>query len=101
MRCSAKRLRSGAPLLRDRPSSECVYSLGSAGGMGPGYFPLLLGFVLGALGAILIARSVALDGEPLPRFHLRPLLVMAVAVCLLGLLIEPAGLVVSLAALKE
>ena len=75
------------------------YSLGSAGRMGPGYFPLLLGFVLGALGAILIARSVALDGEPLPRFHLRPLLVMAVAVCLFGLLIEPAGLVVSLAVL--
>ena len=30
------------------------YSLGAAGKMGPGYFPLLLGLVLGALGAILI-----------------------------------------------
>ena len=38
--------------------------------MGPGYFPLLLGGVLGVLGAILIARSVVLDGEPLPRFHI-------------------------------
>lgn len=75
------------------------YSLGSAGKMGPGYFPLLLGFVLGGLGVILIARSVVLDGEPLPRFHLWPLLVIAVAVCLFGVLIEPAGLVVALAVL--
>ena len=34
------------------------YSLGTAGKMGPGYFPLMLGIVLAALGAILIARSV-------------------------------------------
>jgi hypothetical protein len=34
------------------------YSLGSAGKMGAGYFPLLLGIVLAAMGAILIARSV-------------------------------------------
>ena len=36
------------------------YSLGAAGRMGPGYFPLLLGLVLAALGVILIARSVVL-----------------------------------------
>jgi hypothetical protein len=75
------------------------YSLGAAGKMGPGYFPLLLGLVLGALGAILIGRSVVVDGEPVPRFHLLPLAVIAVAVCLFGLLIEPLGLVVALAVL--
>jgi putative tricarboxylic transport membrane protein len=75
------------------------YSLGSAGKMGPGYFPLWLGGMLGVLGAILIGRSLALDGEPAPRFHLLPLAVIAVAVCLFGLLIEPLGLVVALAVL--
>jgi hypothetical protein len=55
------------------------YSLGSAGRMGPGYFPLLLGLVLGSLGA--------------------PLAIIAVAVCLFGLAIEPLGLVISLAIL--
>ena len=75
------------------------YSLGAAGKMGPGYFPLLLGLVLGALGAILIGRSVILDGEPVPRFHVVPLAIIAVAVCLFGLLIEPLGLVVALAVL--
>jgi hypothetical protein len=75
------------------------YSLGSAGKMGPGYFPLLLGFVLAALGAVLIARSVVVDDEPLPRFYVLPLVIIAAAVCLFGLLIEPLGLVVSLAVL--
>jgi hypothetical protein len=75
------------------------YSLGSAGRMGPGYFPLLLGLVLGSLGALLIGRSLVLDGEPVPRLHVMPLAIIAVAVCLFGLAIEPLGLVVSLAIL--
>jgi hypothetical protein len=75
------------------------YSLGTAGRMGPGYFPLLLGLVLGGLGAVLIARSLVLDGEPVPRFHILPLMIIAFAVCLFGALIEPAGLVVALAVL--
>jgi hypothetical protein len=75
------------------------YSLGAAGKMGPGYFPLLLGGVLALLGVVLIARSIVLDGEPLPRFHILPLAVIAVAVCLFGALIEPFGLVVALAVL--
>jgi hypothetical protein len=75
------------------------YSLGAAGKMGPGYFPLLLAGVLALLGVVLIARSIVLDGEPLPRFHVLPLAVIAAAVCLFGVLIEPAGLVVALAVL--
>jgi putative tricarboxylic transport membrane protein len=75
------------------------YSLGSAGRMGPGYFPLLLGLVLGGLGALLIGRSLVLDGEPVPRLHVVPLAIIAVAVCLFGLAIEPLGLVASLAIL--
>ena len=75
------------------------YSLGSAGRMGPGYFPLLLGLVLGGLGALLIGRSLVLDGEPVPRLHVVPLAIIAAAVCLFGLAIEPLGLVASLAIL--
>jgi hypothetical protein len=75
------------------------YSLGTAGKMGPGYFPLLLGGVLALLAAILIGRSVVLEGEPLPRFHVLPLAVIAVAVCLFGFFIEPFGLIVALAVL--
>ena len=39
------------------------YSLGSAGRMGPGYFPMLLGGALGLLGFILVARSLVIEGE--------------------------------------
>jgi hypothetical protein len=74
-------------------------ALGTAGKMGPGYFPLLLAGLLAALGATLIARSVVLSGESVARFHVLPLAVIAAAVCLFGVLIEPLGLVVSLAAL--
>jgi len=75
------------------------YSLGAAGKMGPGYFPLLLGGLLAALGAILIARSLVLSGEPVARFHVVPLAIVAAAVCLFGVMIEPLGLVLSLAVL--
>ena len=46
------------------------YSLGTAGKMGPGYFPLLLGVVLGGLGLILVGRSLVLDGEPVPPIYI-------------------------------
>jgi hypothetical protein len=75
------------------------YALGTAGKMGPGYFPLLLGGVLAVLGLILIGRSLTLDGEAVPRIHLGALAVIAVAVALFGLMIEPFGLVISLAVL--
>jgi hypothetical protein len=75
------------------------YSLGSAGKMGPGYFPLLLGVVLALLGAVLVGRSLVLTGEPLPSFRLLPLALIAAAVCLFGALVEPLGLVVALVAL--
>jgi hypothetical protein len=75
------------------------YSLGTAGKMGPGYFPILLGGVLGMLGAILIGRSLVLYGEPLPPMQVLPLAVIALAVCLFGVLIEPFGLIAALAVL--
>jgi hypothetical protein len=75
------------------------YALGTAGKMGPGYFPLLLGGVLAGLGLILIGRSLVLDGEAVPRIHLLPLAVIAGAVALFGAMIEYCGLVISLAVL--
>ena len=75
------------------------YSLGTAGKMGPGYFPLLLGGVLGVLGLILVGRSLVLDGEAVPPIHIFPIAVIAVAVCLFGAMIEPLGVVIALAVL--
>jgi putative tricarboxylic transport membrane protein len=72
------------------------YSLGSAGHMGPGYFPMLLGGVLAALAFVLIGRSLVIEGEALGRITLLPLAIIVVGVCLFGVLIERLGLIVSL-----
>jgi hypothetical protein len=74
------------------------YATGTAGKMGPGYFPMLLGGVLGLLGLVLVVRSLLVEGEPVTRLHVLPLAVIAIGVCLFGLFIERLGLVVSLVA---
>ncbi|MFL5002876.1 MAG: tripartite tricarboxylate transporter TctB family protein, partial [Xanthobacteraceae bacterium] len=56
------------------------YSMGTAGRMGPGYFPMALGLVLGLLGLVIIARSVVAGNGAISGLQLRPLLVLAGAV---------------------
>jgi len=77
--------------------SARFYSIGNAGKMGPGYFPLLLGWVLAFIGAVLIGRSLVIAGERVERLSLIPLAIIALAVCLFAAFIETLGLVVALA----
>lgn len=72
------------------------YSMGSAGEMGPGYFPVVLGVVLAALGLLLVGRAIGSGDEPVDHFSIRPLLFLVVAVVAFGVTIEPLGLVLSL-----
>src|SRR4051794_5997550 len=71
------------------------YRMGSASQMGPGYFPFLLAVILAGVGAILIARSFYLAGEPVPYLHLLPLAVLVVAILAFGFLINWLGLVIA------
>jgi hypothetical protein len=71
------------------------YSLGSAGKMGPGYFPTMLGYALVLVGVILVARSFTLPGETVARIHPVPLMTIALGVVLFGVLIEPLGLIIA------
>jgi hypothetical protein len=73
------------------------YSLGTAVRMGPGYFPLLLGGVLALLGAVLVVRSVMIDGEPVGPLHVVPLAVVVLGVTLFGWLLPILGLAAALA----
>lgn len=73
------------------------YSLGSAGRMGPGYFPMLLGSVMAFLGVILVLRSMTIRDEPIGSLNVVPLAIIALAVCLFGAFIERLGLVVAVA----
>lgn len=72
------------------------YSLGSAGRMGPGYFPMLLGGLLALIGLMLVVRSFVIDGEPVGRVMIAPLAFIVLAIVLFGALLERLGLVISL-----
>jgi hypothetical protein len=73
-------------------------SLGRAGRMGPGYFPLLLGCALALIGLILAVRSFFVTGERIEPMRLLPLGIIAVGICVFGLLLQPLGLVLALLA---
>jgi hypothetical protein len=72
------------------------YSLGSAGKMGPGYFPMMLGGALALIGIILVARSLVVTGEAVSHVHIVPLGIITVGVVLFGVMLEPLGLIAAL-----
>ena len=72
------------------------YSMGRGGRMGPGYFPTMLGWLLGVLGAVLVLRSFFVSGEAIERIKLRPLFVLLACVLIFAVTINPLGLVLSL-----
>jgi hypothetical protein len=71
------------------------YAMGSAGRMGPGYFPRFLGLLLAGLGAILVLRSFRLVGTPIAFPALLPLVIVLGSVLLFGLTVTWLGLVIS------
>jgi hypothetical protein len=73
------------------------YSMGSGGKMGPGYFPMLLGIALAGLGALLVGRSLVIEGARVARLEVRPTLMIVLGVILFGLMRPYLGLVVALA----
>jgi putative tricarboxylic transport membrane protein len=75
------------------------YRLGDMHRMGPAMFPTLVGALLAALGAIIASRSFVLDGEAVPRFHARPIVVSLVAIVLFGIALQWLGLVAAVAVL--
>jgi len=75
------------------------YRLGDMHRMGPALFPILVGALLAALGAIMALRAFALDGPPVPRFEARPILVSLLAIVLFAVALQWAGLVAAVAVL--
>jgi hypothetical protein len=74
-------------------------AFGSAGRMGPGYFPTILSCAIVLIGAIVGLKSLAFNGPPIERTKLRPLLVILLAILAFGYLIEQIGLAITTAGL--
>jgi hypothetical protein len=67
--------------------------MGSAGRMGPAYFPTVLGSLLAIIGLLGIVRSFLIPGEPIGRFYMKELVLILLAILLFGILMRGAGLV--------
>lgn len=74
------------------------YPYGSALRMGPGYLPTLLSWCTAILGGIVFGRSFMIAGPDLHGFKWRPLLMVLLAIAVFGLLINRAGLVLTVIA---
>ena len=75
------------------------YTIGSAGKMGPGYFPTALGSILAVLGLIAIVRSFLKAGEGFDQFAIKPGFLVLLSVFLFGILMRGAGMVAAVLAL--
>ncbi|MFJ7568031.1 tripartite tricarboxylate transporter TctB family protein [Herminiimonas sp. NPDC097707] len=75
------------------------YSMGTAGKMGPAYFPTILGGLLALIGLVAVGRSFFIDGEPIGKFAVKELVLILTGVLLFGVLIRGAGLVAATFAL--
>lgn len=69
------------------------YPAGEVRRMGPGYFPMLLGALLTALGALISLRALWLRGVPIGRLALRPMLLVSGAMLGFALGITYLGLI--------
>ncbi len=72
---------------------------GTAGRMGPGYFPRIISGLLILVALVSLLRSFRLDGEPVSPVNWKGLLLVTASVCLFGLLLTGAGLPVALTVL--
>ena len=77
------------------------YRLGDPARMGPGFFPFWIGILLAVVGLITAGTSLRLNAqaEKLKRPELGPMAWILGGVVLFGLLLQPLGLVLSLAIL--
>ncbi len=72
-------------------------NIGTAAKMGPGYFPFVLGALLGVLGAVILLRGVAgaSGSHEWPILQVKPLAAVLLSVVLFSQVLLPLGLLLS------
>jgi len=73
------------------------HTLGNARRMGPGYMPMLTFGILAAIGASVVIMALFSGPEPLERWAWRELLLVLLALTVFGVILEWAGLFLTLA----
>jgi len=71
------------------------YAVGTAARMGPGYFPLMLSWLLIAFGGFVAARSFVIEGPKIDPVRWRSALPILAAIAVFALLIQRIGLAVA------
>ncbi|MBK9114291.1 MAG: tripartite tricarboxylate transporter TctB family protein [Betaproteobacteria bacterium] len=71
------------------------YALGTAGRMGPGYFPRGLGIIMMALGLILSLRALRVDGDRIRFGSFKPIFIVLGSVIVFALAAPKLGLIVA------
>ena len=73
------------------------YQMGRAAQMGPGYVPRLLGYGLVLFGLLIAGKGLASGSATVEKGALRPVLLIIGGTLLFGLLIDRAGLAITVA----
>ena len=72
------------------------YTMGSAGRMGPAFFPTMLGWLLAAIGFGTAVRAMIGRGEALEKVAFKELILVLGSVLLFAFLLRGGGLVVAI-----
>ena len=72
------------------------YSFGSAGRMGPGYFPFVISCLLLLVGVITVVRSFLTEGDPVGALASKATVLVVGSVLAFGVLLPAAGLVIAM-----
>ena len=68
---------------------------GQASRMGPGYFPMLLSFLLTGLGLVTMAKAALASGERLDHWHWQRMVFILGSIAVFALLITKTGLAIA------
>jgi hypothetical protein len=74
-------------------------AFGTAGRMGPGYFPIILSTAILGIGVIVGLKGLTVEGPPVEAMYLRPILVVVAAILAFGFLVDRIGLALTAALL--
>jgi hypothetical protein len=74
-------------------------SMGTAARMGPGYFPVMLSYLIVALGLVVGSRAFTTDGPEIEGIQYRPIFFVIASLLVFGWLIDYLGLAITTVAL--